>query len=211
MLHGNLVLGPPTAWSSWPSFFNSLTYLVNFETISIAELEHNIIRGAMSRPSPIISKITVPSSVFPGIALTHKDFRIYFAVNCGSKSLPDEVSIFNVDDLDEQLDDATFTSIEESLEIDTIRRIVYLPKVCSWYPSDFCAKKIGSPTPLDCVHVLVHYTKGEVKFALSKMLTENCPAPTIKFKNFSYRCRSFVESRPRVSDQSRQQGGKDFR
>jgi hypothetical protein len=157
----------------------------------------------MSRPSPIISKITVPNSVFPGLALTHKDFRLNFCLNCGSKSSPDEVPIFNADDLDGQLDDVTFLAMEDSLEVDTLRRVVLLPKVCSWYLSDFCPRKIGSPSPIDCVRVLAHYTKGETKHALSKLLTETGGSlPAIKFKPYSYRCRSFFESRPRAGSAS---------
>jgi len=153
----------------------------------------------MSRPSPILSKITVPNSVFPGLALTHKDFRINFCLNCGSKSLPDEVPIFNVDDFDEQLDDVTFIAVQDSLEVDTSRRVVLLPKVCSWYLSDFCPRKIGSPSPIDCVRVLAHYTRGDTKHALSKILTETAGSiPAIKFKPYSYRCRSFIESHPRA-------------
>ena len=44
VLHGMLVFGPPTSWASWPSFFNSVSYLLAFDVVSINELEHNVIR-----------------------------------------------------------------------------------------------------------------------------------------------------------------------
>lgn len=44
VLHGMLVLGSPASWSSWPSFFNTLSYLVCYDVISINELEHNCLR-----------------------------------------------------------------------------------------------------------------------------------------------------------------------
>ena len=194
VLHGNIVRGPPVAWGAWPSFFNSVSYVFNYETMSIADLEYNILRGAMSRPSPMISKITVPNTVFPGLALTKKDFRINFAINCGSKSLPEEVPIFKPVTLDEQLDAVTFQNVQELLEIDASKRVVYLPKVCSWYLSDFVSMKaIMQPAPIDCLRALSHYSKGTVKTHLTKMLTDTGNAPAIKFKNFSYRCRTIVE------------------
>lgn len=44
VLHGMIILGPPSAWSSWPSFYNTVVYLFNFDTISISEMEYNVIR-----------------------------------------------------------------------------------------------------------------------------------------------------------------------
>lgn len=44
VLHGFLLLGPPVSQSSWASFFNSVSYLVAYDVISINELEHNGLR-----------------------------------------------------------------------------------------------------------------------------------------------------------------------
>jgi hypothetical protein len=44
VIHGSLVIGPPPAWSSWPSFFNNISYLFCFDIVSIAEVEHNLLR-----------------------------------------------------------------------------------------------------------------------------------------------------------------------
>jgi hypothetical protein len=44
VLHGIIVLGPPLAWVNWQSFFNSVTYIIDSDIISIAELEQNILR-----------------------------------------------------------------------------------------------------------------------------------------------------------------------
>jgi hypothetical protein len=44
VLHGMLIFGPPTSWASWPSFFNTVSYIFAFDIVSIAELEHNILR-----------------------------------------------------------------------------------------------------------------------------------------------------------------------
>ena len=44
LLHGFILLGPPLSWSRWPYFFNTVTYVLGCDIISIAELEHNILR-----------------------------------------------------------------------------------------------------------------------------------------------------------------------
>lgn len=44
VLHGIIVLGPPLAWVNWQSFFNSVTYIIDCDIVSIAELEQNILR-----------------------------------------------------------------------------------------------------------------------------------------------------------------------
>lgn len=44
ILHGQLILGPPPSWGSWQSFFSSVSYKVQFDIFSIAEIEHNVLR-----------------------------------------------------------------------------------------------------------------------------------------------------------------------
>lgn len=44
VLHGCLLYGPPPAWNYWNAFFNNFTYIISYEVISIAEVEHNILR-----------------------------------------------------------------------------------------------------------------------------------------------------------------------
>ena len=106
VIHGSLVLGPPQSRSSWQPFFNDVAYLISFDVVSISEVEHNILRAAMSRP-PLLSQTTarIPRSNFPGLALTHRDFRFNFCINHGSISMPRQICIFRTDTLDKQLDE----------------------------------------------------------------------------------------------------------
>jgi hypothetical protein len=80
VIHGSLVIGPPPAWSSWPSFFNNITYLLCFDIVSIAEMEHNLLRAVMARPSTIITKIPSPHTLYPGMALTQRYIHIYINI-----------------------------------------------------------------------------------------------------------------------------------
>jgi hypothetical protein len=75
VLHGCFILGPPTSWATWNSFFSTVTYLVGHDIISILELEHNVLRKAMSKPLAVISKLSLPQSQYPLFAIANADFR----------------------------------------------------------------------------------------------------------------------------------------
>ena len=85
--------------------------------------------AAMSRPSTVLTKIPAPTTQFPGLALTQRDFRLNFCINNGSLSMLPYVPVYDVDRLDAQLDDMTSRLLEDAVEIDMNKRIVVLPKV----------------------------------------------------------------------------------
>lgn len=115
VIHGSLVLGPPQTRGSWQQFFNDVAYITSFDVVSIAEVEHNILRAAMSRP-PLLNQTTarIPRSNFPGLALTHRDFRFNFCINHGSISMPRQICIFRTDTLDKQLDEVRFSFLKKN-------------------------------------------------------------------------------------------------
>ena len=83
----------------------------------------------MSRPSTVLTKIPAPTTQFPGLALTQRDFRLNFCINNGSLSMLPYVPVYEVDRLDAQLDDMTSRLLEDAVEIDMNKRVVTLPKV----------------------------------------------------------------------------------
>jgi Protein of unknown function, DUF547 len=120
VIHGSLVIGPPPAWSSWPSFFNNIAYLLCFDVMGIAEVEHNLLRAEMSHPSTLLSKVPSPQTLFPDVALTQRDFRLNFCINTGSLSMLPYVPVYTL---------ATFDS-----QLDEVRVIVLLPSLLSLCP-----------------------------------------------------------------------------
>lgn len=75
--------------------------------------------------------------------------------------------------------------------MDVPKKIVLLPKPCSWYLGDFTSRKATTATALDCLRVLVHYVNADTKALLVRLLNDT--VPSIKFKNYIYRCRVFSE------------------
>lgn len=104
ILHGCFILGPPTTWSTWSNFFNSITYLVGYDIISIIELEHNILRKSMTKPLDVMSKLSIPQSQYPEFAIQSRDFRLNFCMINGSESMYKMIPIYHSSTMDAQLD-----------------------------------------------------------------------------------------------------------
>jgi hypothetical protein len=140
IMHAYIVLGPPDSGPKWISYFNTIAYQCSDDIFSLAELEHNIIRSEMSYPSQFLSRFVLPKSTFP-FALAKKDFRINFALNCGSMSMPSgNVPIFHPSTVEKQLDEVTIAFLNQTVEVAPSRLsdvVVSLPRICQWYNSDF--------------------------------------------------------------------------
>merc|ERR1711902_427763 len=94
--HSYLVLGlPPSNGFKWISHFNMISYQCADEIFSLAELEHCIIRDSMSYPfnnNALVKNYIIPKSKYE-MALSINDFRINFALNCGSVSNPETIPV----------------------------------------------------------------------------------------------------------------------
>jgi hypothetical protein len=108
-----------------------LGYLVSFESISIAEIEYCILKASMMKSTSFTGLVIAspPQTIFPGLAIQHRDYRFHYAINNGSSSLLETVPVFTPSNLDDQLDEITKQSIEQLFEIDLSRRTVTLPKL----------------------------------------------------------------------------------
>lgn len=131
VLHGSMVYGPPPAWNHWNAFFNQITYIVAGELVSIAEIEYCVLKANMSR-SYMFTAVAMPappSSTFPHLESNSRDFRLHFAINCGSLSNIDEVPIYTPELLDSQLDQVTRMTLDMALEFDVARKTVTMPRL----------------------------------------------------------------------------------
>ena len=139
ILHAYLVLGPPDSSLKWITYFNNIAYQVSDDIFSLAELEHCIIRARMSYPSQFLSRFVIPKSLYR-FALTRADFRFNFALNCGSRSNPESIFIYNKTDLQDQLDSISRLYLLKSSSIvqkSAREVIVTLPRICQWFRNDF--------------------------------------------------------------------------
>ena len=103
IFHGFLIYGNPTSVFHW-KFFSVCSYEAFGDIFSLAELEHCIIRFGMARPSiNIVAQSYIPQSRY-AFSLDVKDFRLLWAVNCGSESMFGAIPIYKAKLLNAQLE-----------------------------------------------------------------------------------------------------------
>jgi len=106
-------------------FFYFTQFVLGGESISLYDLEHDVIRG-------------------------FHDARIHFAINCASISCPRlQRRPFRGDGLDRRLDGATreFVADPEQVRIDAEARVVRLNPILDWFREDFGDDLLGFLIP----------------------------------------------------------------
>jgi len=213
--HANLILGETDSQTTLKKNFSCLSYQCSDDIFSISELEHCIIRAQMtplapSVPStnameppainsrllkktspfrtipPVSFNFTTPTSNFC-FAVQRADFRINFALNCGSISNPKEIAIYMPETLDEQLDGACHQYLHSNVTIKkrNNQHVCMLPRVCQWYASDFGESNYSILKTLE--RYLGHH---ERKF-LDSIEFANFPV-TLKYLPFDFECHTLV-------------------
>ena len=194
IVHAMLVLSPPNSALKFSPFFNTASYQCSDDIFSIAELEHCIIRHNMSPPSHFFSKWVIPKSIYP-FALTTSDFRLNFAMNCGSRSHPRKVQIFERAKMDRQLDKAVKLFLNDSVNV-VVRKnsvlVTDIPRLCDWFINDFGCQKNS-----DLIDVLRPYFRGNIQRMLAdyeesannhKKGNGNSVNYSIRFSSFDFNC-----------------------
>lgn len=194
--HAFLVLSPPNNMFQFVTFFNKIAYQINDDILSLAELEHNVIRAKMAHPSPLLSKWIIPrnkSTLYPEMELSKSDYRFNFAMNCGSVSIHHiGIQIYTPDTLEEQLDYAVKLyfgkTVKSKFNPLTNSLMLELPKVCQWYGYDFrvvTGINNNSKSWDSVVHALKQYFPEQVREVLEKNKGVSCHT---KFASFEYTC-----------------------
>jgi len=188
--HAYLVLGPPSSTLHWLSYYSLIAYQTADDVFSLAELEHCIIRAQTSPPSSFISKLAIPKTKF-ACALVTRDWRLNFALNCGSISNPPAVPIYTAADLHQQLDLAARYFLSSRVVVRTSKSgdaALLLPRVMSWFRRDF-----GKGTTADCVRVVARYLPDAPRAILETALASGGSATggfSVKIDAFEFRCSS---------------------
>lgn len=107
---------------------------------SLDEIEHGILRKRKWKyslgyfPSPFYR------SIIKKLEVTTLDFRIHFALNCGAESCP-AIAFYHLDKIDEELDLATLSFLEQEIVINHTERTIEANKILLWYKADFGRNK----------------------------------------------------------------------
>ena len=104
--------------------------------LSLADIEHGMLRGSKHPWGLGYLPRPFPSSFEREFRLESTDPRIHFALGCGSEFGP-PTTVYSPADCDEDLDVATEWYVEENVSYDPGREIATVPRLFLWYRGDF--------------------------------------------------------------------------
>ena len=128
-------------------------------------------------PSQFASRFILPKSVYRH-ALRKSDYRINFALNCGSTSNPEYVQIFTSENLDNELNIAASDYLAVA-KVSSNDKTLTLPKICQWYSADFGRKHT------DVARLCARHLVEQDRFRLSA----NLSAVHTRYLGFEFKCR----------------------
>lgn len=130
----------PEQYDDRRTFFSSPVVTVAGERLSLDDIEHGILR----RSYPKFGLGYVPNPLCRGFEKRHapgeRDPRIHFALNCGAESCP-PIAAYTRQRVDDQLDWATESYLEQTVEYDPDANRVRVPRMMLWFRGDFGRKR----------------------------------------------------------------------
>lgn len=118
--------------------FNRAAYMVGGTTYTPNQIEHGLLRANRRPPYSPRPKLRRGDPRLAA-APSRPDPRVHFALNCGACSCP-PIRHYDGERLDEQLELATRSYLEQETELDPERCRVALPRLLRLYRADFGPK-----------------------------------------------------------------------
>jgi hypothetical protein len=185
--HAYLLLGPPPSMIAWLSYFSNVAYHVGDELVSLAGLEHCILRAGMNRPTIMLSKLAIPNSRYPCALTSVREPRLNFAINCGSLGNPPAVPVYRPEVLDAMLDATASRFVSARVSLTADDKAVLVPMVCQWFAKDFSASGREKPTTAEVIRFVARFHSDQP--TKERLLAAASSSAIIKHLPYSYRCR----------------------
>lgn len=117
-------------------FFHAPAVTVSGTSLPLDRIENGLLRGGRSKYGlGYLPKIYV-TGFERRYRLDDCDPRIHFALNCGAESCP-AIRAYEPDAIDEQLDLATRSYLDATVEYDSAADTVLVPRLFLWFRGDF--------------------------------------------------------------------------
>lgn len=126
----------PALYESRWRFFRAPALTVAGHSLGLDAIEHGILRGSRSKYGLGYLPRLLPDSFEHRYRLATVDPRIHFALHCGAASCP-AIRAYDPAAVDDQLDTATRTYLDATVEYDPDADVVRIPRVFRWFPGDF--------------------------------------------------------------------------
>lgn len=125
---------------SKPDIYKKKLVLIAGKEFSLDDIEHGILRKFRFKYSlGFLADPLVPKHI-KDLSVSHIDYRIHFALNCGAKSCP-PIAFYTLENIDEQLELSTLSFLEADTQIDETRKSISISQLFKWYLADFGGKK----------------------------------------------------------------------
>ncbi|TAF51310.1 MAG: DUF547 domain-containing protein [Sphingobacteriia bacterium] len=134
------LLAQPEDYQKRNRFFSRRRWQVAGESLSLNDIEHGILRKNQYKFGLGYLPQLFPQRFNKAQALSQRDYRIHFALNCGARSCP-PVLAYQPATVSQQLDLATKNYLAMEVYRDSSQQKVYVPKLLSWFKGDFGGKK----------------------------------------------------------------------
>lgn len=186
--HAFVNVGIPQTRQERRLFYGGIGYVIGGEFYTLDDIEHGLLRSNAPHPSCAFASVYFKSdgASKAKMALSRRDPRIHFALNCGANSCP-PIRAYEANRVDAQLDLAMSAFLGGTVSIDKRKRLVTLSKIMRWYAKDF-----GESTA-EILTFVAKGLKGEAKSDLEALL-EGRRIPRVKYSEYDW---STDSSRPR--------------
>jgi hypothetical protein len=129
----------PDRYEPRRKFFGADLVTVAGRSLSLDAIEHRILRRGYPKWTLGYLRWPFVGDYARQLAPSERDPRIHFALNCGAASCP-AILAYTREDLEEQLDDATRSHLEATVEYAPDAGRVRVPRVFLWFRGDFGGK-----------------------------------------------------------------------
>jgi hypothetical protein len=126
-------------WLGILRFFRKAAYNVGGFRFSLEDIEHGILRGNQGHPFKPGPQFCSHDPRAKWV-INPAEPRIHFALNCASKSCP-PINAYLPDQLDQQLTLATRNFVDQEVQLDTKKDILYISTIFKWFSRDFGGKE----------------------------------------------------------------------
>ncbi|MFC7058045.1 DUF547 domain-containing protein [Halovenus salina] len=120
------------------TFFSLPALTVAGETLSLDDIEHDILRRSYSKLTFGYIRSPFRSGFAERHELDERDPRVHFALNCGAESCP-PIAAYTRDEVDDQLDLTTAGYLDQAVTYDAEANTVEVPRLMRWFRGDFRA------------------------------------------------------------------------
>jgi hypothetical protein len=144
VIHATLVYGLPKTLSEWNRVFNRLSYECFGDVLTIAELEHRILKRGLSKPKKFLLSTFLPNGEWK-FSCKVNDLRLLWAINCGSPIMGDTIPIYKPETLHQQLNDTSCELLSKQVTFNG--STLTFPEICKWYTQDYDDCPISPHTP----------------------------------------------------------------